>query len=426
MTRIVRIALVIILAAVSAAPLAAQEAVPPRFFIERVEVRGADDVSPDVVIAESRLRSGHEYSETDLRDAAARLTRLPFLLSAEFSLEKGSERGMYLLVITVSETKSFFYALDLRQIQTSGPDVEPDYSDRIGQSDMFGTLGMRWFLGRRGALHIALVANNYDSNFARDYIAFAVGYTQYDLFGTRAFATLSMKQLILEGGDGVSPQLVVGIPISANQTLTMEFDHTQFGDDIRDIIGFPIPTSRDQRIVGLTWSYNTTNRPFLPTRGTLLSVQPRASWSDAATYIFVPDLEGEPFPPVLGVVGDTVHTRSQQVRANAARYWEISKRASLSAGIEAAWTQFEADSEILGASEDTVASAVIIGGFSYSLWSAEEIRNGDSRVEINARIGNRSIRYYDLGEAADQQQVSASWVRRSSFGTLRLGVGFAW
>ena len=46
----------------------AQDAVPPRFFIERIEVRDAKRVSTDVVIAESRLRQGQEYSEADLRD----------------------------------------------------------------------------------------------------------------------------------------------------------------------------------------------------------------------------------------------------------------------------------------------------------------------------------------------------------------------
>lgn len=424
MTRIVRIALVVLFAAMAAAPLVAQDAVPPRFFIERIEVREAERVSPEVVVAESRLRDGHEYSEADLRDAAARLSRLPFLLSAEFSLEKGSERGHYLLVITINETKGFFYALDYRPILTNDHTVEVDYSDRIGQSETSGTLGVRWFLGRRGALHVAFISSEYDREFARNFVAIAVGYTQYDLFGTRAFATLSLKQLLGEDSTGLSPQLVIGIPLSANQTLTVELDETTFGRDVLTIFDEPIETSRGQRIVGATWSYNTTNRPFLPTRGTLLSLQPRISWSDAATYIFVPEDIGEPYPG-LGVVSDSVHTRSYQIRANAAQHWELSERTSVSAGIETAWTDYEADSRVLGITEDKVLRAVVMGGYSYSLWSAEQMRNGDSRLEFNVRIGNRSIRYYDIGEV-DQQQVSASWVRRSSWGTLRFGVGFAW
>jgi len=64
-------------------------------------VRKASRVSPQIVIAESLLREGAEYSEDDLRAASARLRRLPFLLSADFALEKGSERGRYLLAISV-------------------------------------------------------------------------------------------------------------------------------------------------------------------------------------------------------------------------------------------------------------------------------------------------------------------------------------
>src|SRR5690349_10294787 len=164
MTRTLLLTLAVFLAA---APLAAQDAVPPRFFIERIEVREARRVSKDVVIAESRLREGQEYSEADLRDASARLGRLPFLLSAEFALEKGAERGRYVLVITINETKPFFFALDGRTFLTRDNHVEPDYNDRIGSDDHFATLGFRWFVGRRGALHTALVTSDYNHNFAR-------------------------------------------------------------------------------------------------------------------------------------------------------------------------------------------------------------------------------------------------------------------
>src|SRR5688572_2495909 len=82
LSSITRAFLVLILAV----PLFAQEAATtPNFFIETIEVREARRVSPHVVVAESRLREGQEYSEAELRDASARLMRLPFLLSAEFS-----------------------------------------------------------------------------------------------------------------------------------------------------------------------------------------------------------------------------------------------------------------------------------------------------------------------------------------------------
>ena len=53
--------------ALIAPPLLAEEApAPPRFFIERIEVRNAKRVSPDVIISESRLREAHEYTEQEL------------------------------------------------------------------------------------------------------------------------------------------------------------------------------------------------------------------------------------------------------------------------------------------------------------------------------------------------------------------------
>jgi hypothetical protein len=425
-TRTVLIAIAVFLAAAAAVPLTAQDVVPTRFFIEKIEVRDANRVSPDVVVAESRLRSGQEYSEDDLRDASARLMRLPFLLSAEFSLEKGSERGRYVLVVTINETKPFFYALDFRPILKSDDNVEVDYSDRIGVAESYGTLGMRWFIGRRGALHVALVSSDYDRDFARDYVAVAVGYTQYDLFGTRAFATFNLKHVITAGDSALSPELVVGVPLSANQTLTVELDETRFADGTARILGEEFDSQRGQRIVGATWSYNTTNRPFLPTRGTLLSVQPRLSWSDSATYVIVQHVPQTPdMPQTFSVHADTIHTKARQVAVNAAQYWELSERTSVSAGIEGSLTHFEADSDVLGTNADHVMKAVLTGGYSYSLWDANRAKNGDSRLELNLRVGNRSVSYYDFARA-DQQQLSASWVRRSSWGTLRLGVGYAW
>lgn len=421
MSSITRVLLLLIVAV----PLFAQEAAAPRFFIEKIEVREARRVSPEVVVAESRLRAGEEYSEADLRDASARLTRLPFLLSAEFSLEKGSERGRYVLVLTINETKAFFYALDLRPIFKTDNRVEPDYSDRIGVADSAATLGMRWFIGRRGALHIALISSDYGGDFARDYAAFAVGYTQYDLLGTRAFATLNLKRVITESEGGLSPQLVIGVPVTANQTVTLDLDETRFGDDVQRIGGINFDTNRAQKVVGVTWSYNTTNRPFIPTRGTLLTVRPRFSWSDAATYRYIVINPGGGQPPTLEVRADTVHAAAREVQVRAVRYFELADRHSVSAGAEAALTHYSLESDVTGNASDHITRGAITGSYSYSLWSAEQSKHGDSLLELNMRVGTRNVRFGDYYRA-EQQQVTASWVRRSSWGVLRLGAGYAW
>lgn len=228
-----RTILLILIALALALPGAAQEL--PRFLIEKIEVRENARVSTEVIVAESRLREGEEYTEEELSDAANRLNRLPFLLSADFALERGSERGRHVLVITVNETKPFFYLLDIRPILTesdSAGQVDLHFGDRLGGGENEGVLGARWFVGRRGAVHIGLFGRDDNHEFTRDYTAGVVGYTQYDIFGTRAFATINLKTPLLDAptADVISPQLVVGIPVSGNQTVTLTYDETRFDD----------------------------------------------------------------------------------------------------------------------------------------------------------------------------------------------------
>src|SRR6476661_6584206 len=88
-----------------ALPALAQEAAPGRFVIERIEVRNAQRVATRVIVAETTLREGSEYSEDDVRAAVERVNRLPFILSAEFALENGTAEGRRVLVINVTEMK---------------------------------------------------------------------------------------------------------------------------------------------------------------------------------------------------------------------------------------------------------------------------------------------------------------------------------
>src|SRR5206468_1876422 len=74
-------------------------------------------------------------------------------------------------------------------------------------------LGFRWFVGGRGIVHVGLTARRDRQAFTSNYSAWAVGYTQYDLFGTGAFATVNIRlPFDSPGGGGLSPQLVAGVP----------------------------------------------------------------------------------------------------------------------------------------------------------------------------------------------------------------------
>lgn len=430
--------LVAVFLSILAATAIAQEAAPARFFIERIEVRNARRVSPDVVIAESRLQEDVEYSETELSDAAARLNRLPFLLSAEFSLERGSERGRHVLVISVAETRPFFFLLDIVPVYHDENIIEGglnfEYTDRLGAAENEGLAGFRFFVARRGALHFGLFIRDDNRDYTRDYSALTVGYTQYDLFGTRAFATLNLKKPVGGVAEGsLSPQVVLGAPLSGNQTLTLTYDETNFSRQTEDrLSGEPLDRQDGERLVSLRWTYDTTNHPFLPTSGTLLSAMPLVAWRDTADYVFVFDgnMSSDPQP-------ETVHTTSLGLDLAAARYWELSDRNSVSGTIEAGWASVdERRTEPAGRVEFTHQPwyGIARAGFSHSLWDRNERRNGDSRLEatVGYVMRHRHERFYafrgplvDRDRTDDRIQVSTSWVRRTSWGTLRLGVGYS-
>lgn len=414
------------LIAVLTASARGQEA-QPRFFIERIEVRNTHRVSTDVVIAESLLHENQEYSENDLRDAANRLSRLPFLLSVDFALEKGSERGRHVLVLTVNETRPLFYRLDLVQYFENSPRLLLEYSDDRGQIDGESlAVGARWFVGRRGVVHGGLTSSSSDGEFSRDYAALAVGYTQYDLFGTRAFATLNLKKPIEGYGEGLlSPEVVVGVPLSVNQTLTLQYDETRFATEHNTILGEDYEERFGQRRVQATWAFNTTNDPFLPTSGTLLQLSPSHGWADGVSTIvsFGPDEEVEVRTPAY-------HVSFLELRGSATRYFERGESDSFWANVQGEWARAHIVQTAFDAEYDRDAHRMSAGiGYSHSLWSRERRVSGDSRIELTARYtqhsDNEDPRGF-IGDSKDVRQLAAAWVRRSSWGTLRLGAGYAW
>jgi outer membrane protein assembly factor BamA len=421
--QVIRTILIAVIASITLTA-AAQDA--PRYFIERIEVRNAGRVSPDVILAESRLRADREYSEVELREASHRINRLPFILTADFSLEKGSERGRHVLVLTVAETKPFFFHIDSRFYLEEGDNAVHSYRDSLTPSGDDLALGFRWFVGRRGAIHLGLQGENEDTlQHTSDDASLAIGYTQYDIFGSRAFATINIKKPISIDGGQISPQVVVGVPLSPNQTLTVSFDQTQFEREALRVDGVRYPRHSEQDVLRVRWSFNTTNDPFFPTQGTLLAVGPVVSRSDnTATSV-----------RLLGNGATEVHIFRNRydafgLEAHAARYWELSDRNSVGAAIEGGWSSLDGDRTAEGLPTERFdgdeSSIAVQGGFSRSLWSAERrAGGGDSRVVASLRwVTEDSVN--EFREDENLAQLTASWVRRSSWGTVRLGVGYAW
>ena len=384
----------------------------PRFFVERIDVQNAHHVSRDVIIAESRLREGHDYTESELREAADRLLRAPYLLSADFSLLKGSERGRYVLVISVNETKPFFYQLGAVFIAPRSPHAHVDTTDLTVASENEIAAGYRVFVGRRGEIHFGIEGASDNRSYTTDYTTYVAGYTQYDIFGSRAFVTLNLTKPTgqFTGHASIEPQFAAGIPLSINQTLTIEFDPTDIDRSTQ---------RASQRIATVRWSYNTTNHPLLPTRGTYVSIAPTAVWHDASGIDFLNT-------PYL------THDHSFGLDASATRWWEFGDRNSAGAGIAAGIAEIHEsgirDLIALNGSKTGMSSyATVDLTFSHSFWPAERIAaHGDSRLQLDIRGGPRTNRFDVIRADTHVRQVSLSWVRRNSWGLLRIGAGFAW
>jgi len=415
-----------------AVPGLADDAVPARFFIERIEVRNAHRVSPEIVISETLLREGTEYSEEELHAASLRLSRLPYILSAEFSLAKGSDRGRHILVITIAETKPFFYLVDTRPIlhdRTTQAFV--DYADYLGAESNEAAIGYRGFIGRRGVVHVGVTSRRDQQIFTTDYSAIAAGYTRYDIFGTHAFATFNLRQPFGTTASGaLSPQLVVGIPLTLNQTLTLDLDATRFERSTQRVAGptccTEIQRQDGERLVTATWTYNTTNQPFVPTNGTIVRIAPVWSKRDRSSYSFA--YRTSPFEPPSAFAQ---HINGYGIDVSWSRYWELSDLHSISAGVQTGWASV--NDRVSIATPVKIDSdptyAIFQGSYSYNLWHGST-RNGDSRLELSARYVTRrrapirEISPFSQRENVDQAAVS--WVRRSSWGTLRLGLGYTW
>src|SRR4051812_3062956 len=233
-----------------------------KFAIERIEVRNAHRVSPVVIIDETTLREGKEYAEEDVRAGVARVNRLPFVLSADFVLEKGTEDGRRVLVINVTEMRRLSFLVDARGLLGNESHRTLDYDfDRPGESN--DAASARWFAGDRGMLHFTMAVRRGRQSFMARYTAWEIGYTRYDLFGTGAFATVNIRTPVDSVNEGrYTPQIVAGLPLTPRQTLTVESYDTSFVRETVHPFGNDLHTLLAERVVSLAWTYDTTDQPF--------------------------------------------------------------------------------------------------------------------------------------------------------------------
>lgn len=281
-------------AAAAQVPPAAPATTPPSFFIESIAVEGVRRVSAELVTAESLLTPGRAYDEEELRLAAYRVQRLPFVLEARFSLRKGSERDAYELVIAVEETRRFFFGAEIRGFQFSEP-VSLDIEERVVPGldrSAFGlarTAGVRGFLGAHGVAFAALTSGE----------GVQAGYSHYDLLGRRIVASAGWARQPLCCTTQIFPlgldpsftrwslrdterlSLELAFPVSGSHSLRLGVTELSAGEGDRgpvvlDLADDPgvfrdsFPRFRHRR-AELRWVYDTTDDPVLPSRGRVAS-----------------------------------------------------------------------------------------------------------------------------------------------------------
>jgi hypothetical protein len=254
----------------------------PLFTIEDLRVEGLRFASPRIIVAESNIVFGRAYSEVELRDSLARIQRLPFVVHADFALRRGSERNRYVLVVTVEETKPLVvdYGSLFEAIGGWPRGLFHENSGVYRHNEEYPDFGVRLFPGSRSMLLLTADAHGDDDFIVRP--VFGISWTQYDLFGTRASASISARyreeSLSLNGlglvvgreglrfRDHLLFDASVAVPLSGNQALRAEWYRANAvvvtGPDEANRLG---ETHYDRP--ALLWIYNSQNDLLFPTRG---------------------------------------------------------------------------------------------------------------------------------------------------------------
>ncbi len=336
----------------------------PRFLVDSIRVTGLRYASERVIVAETRLQPGRAYTEAELHAGAARAARLPFVVRIDLRLERGESRGAYQLLIDVVEAKPLFLGGTWR----TGGDADDDLES--------ATVGGRTFVGRSGVLHAAVSAGSGGAAEA--------GYTQYDLFGTGAFAAamLEYRRDVTTGESDISPdafidsldasdhitlRLVAGVPIRGNHALRASWTREPavqrgsdlFGDDPFELTH--ISTAE------LSYIYDSTDDPLFPMSG--LSVVGTAAQRSG------PILLRRPNQPVLR----TDYERPSFL-LDARKHWRLTPRQSVSLASALRYVKRETDLAEYGLQTATSRRIAFDAGYAFTLLD-------DPRGELRAEAG---------------------------------------
>lgn len=300
---------------------------PASFLIEKIVVTGVRHGSEGVVATETLLRPGNPYTEAELREALHRVERLPFVVSAEFSLQRGSERGRFELVITVVETKPLFFG-GMVGLAAFGDEHRIEWgasaSPEIGARAFFGQSGE--LTGTIGGIGISSGGETLTEAL------FNVAVRHHDLFGRRLVGTLfagAPRPDERQAGAELAVPLTRTSVLSFGLRLTRaRFDY-DWSSAERSWFRSTRTTSSQ---VDAAWRRDTTDDPFTPRQGGRLQAQGFLSAGDTRISSSHDLWSVWPAGSAEGEWTEEADTRRAEGSLAARHYWPLASRLSIGAG----------------------------------------------------------------------------------------------
>lgn len=303
---------------------------PVTFVIERIVVEGVRHGSEKIVLSELLLTLGAAYTEAQLREALHRVKRLPFVVEADLSLRKGSERGRFELVVSVSQAWPLFFGGSLA---VAGADDV--YSDTEWFALATPQLGVRAFFGGQNEISATVTGFATSERFESSDALLDLTYRHHDLLGRHVVGTLFLRtpQTLRRGYEvGAS----IGVPLSRMSTLdlsvlrndvTYEWQCTWCEPSVDVRSG----TVTHRGFIGLR--RDSTDDPFVPRQGMRLQSElSLAAGIGTASRPWAPFAD---LTPPVSPENWSYDSTSQAVGVSLAvrRYWPLSPRTSLGLGL---------------------------------------------------------------------------------------------
>lgn len=437
------------------------------FPVVAVRVSGNRLSGDQLIINESRLKRGRSYSEKELQLALRRVQRLPFVLYAEVSLERGDSYGTFAVRFTIEENKALFFHYD--RLDVSRPDppalMNPEdltstslsdegLSPAVSQEDDLNRLnfGGRWFLGRFGFVYATTALSNEDGglDFARGK-PIDLGFSHYNLFGAGMFFNLNVQFSQTADFENFDPwtrnDIQVRVDrdplISLNAALPLRGQHWltfsgSFLDERQEHLGEEVFVDRIelQRVAfEAGWLREAVNDAVFPTRGRRYLVNLVYIDEDRDfDFVFEGDTresEGEVggFPEnsffdsrfgpsgLNSVTGLFLRGAWDHYQPLVWRGLTAYQRASVLAQLDRQGSAFEVPLNF--------GSAVSLG-LTYDLWSARNLRVGDLRLETEATYVHTDLDEDESFLVLDDRyhRLQASLAFRNAWGLIRIGAAY--